>query len=304
MPRKLPPFAAIRAFEAAARHMSFKAAADELCLTPSAISHQVKALEHFLGTGLFHRNGGRLELTNTGAAYLGKLSGLLDGLEASTREAAGGRVPGLRVLATPGFAARWLVPRLNRAPDWRNLRLRVSEGAPSTDFSTNDADIVIHWADDPVPGVVVEPLMASGRYPVLSPEMKSRERIERPEDLLRVPLIHDEVMDGWAAWFEAAGIEGVSLPRGPQFPHCELGATAAERGQGVQLAYDAMIRGTLASGTLVRAFETETPIITIYSVAYPEARRDDRRIRAFRDWIFAEMAADRVLPGTPPLVAE
>lgn len=304
MTRKLPPFAAIRAFEAAARHMSFKAAADELCLSPSAISHQVRALEDFLGTGLFHRTGGRLELTRTGHGYLGRLTGLLDGLDESSREAAGGDVPGLRVLATPGFAARWLVPRLDRAPEGDRMRLRVSEGAPSTDFATNDADVVIHWSDAPVPGVVVEPLMASGRFPVLSPELKAREGIERPEDLLRVTLIHDEVMDGWADWFASVGIHDVTLPRGPQFPHCELGATAAERGQGVQLAYEVMIRSTLKAGTLVRAFDTKTPPITIYSVAYPEARRGDRRIRRFRDWIFEEMGREMALPVPPTLVAE
>lgn len=304
MPRRLPPFAAIRAFEATARHGSMKAAAEELCVTPSAISHQIRALEEFLSTALLQREGNRLVLTRTGEAYVGRLTGLLDGLDESTRMVAEEARSDLRVLATPGFAARWLVPRLDRLPFADCLRLRVSEGAPSTHFATNDADVVIHWGDAPVPGAVVEPLMESGRYPVISPELRAREAIERPEDLLRVTLLHDEVMDGWSDWFAAAGVPGYDGPRGPRFPHCELSATAAERGQGVMLAYDAMVRGTVESGRLERLFDTVTMPITIYSVAYLLERAGEPRIRAFRDWLFAEITSDGTGAPHARLVAE
>ncbi len=304
MRRRLPPFAAIRAFEAAARHLSFKEAAEELCVTPSAVSHQIKALEEFLATALFDRGGNGLSLTRTGAAYVGKLTGLLDALDESTRavDASGGRP--LRVLSTPGFAARWLVPRLEGLSIWKDIRLRVSEGAPSTDFPHNDADVVIHWADDAVPGVVVEPLMASGRFPVISPDFKRREAIESPEDLLRVTLLHDEVMDAWAEWFLAAGMDAPELPRGPVYPHCELITTAAERGQGVALAYESMISSTLEGGTLVRLFETVTLPITIYSLAYPEAQAGDPAVKTFRDWIFAEVAHEGNLAPRAQIAAE
>ncbi len=304
MSRRLPPFAAIRAFEAAARHLSFKEAAEELCVTPSAVSHQIKALEEFLATALFDRGGNRLTLTLTGEAYVGKLTGLLDALDESTRAAVGSKGRPLRVLSTPGFAARWLVPRLERLPLWKDIRLRVSEGAPSTDFAHNDADVVIHWSDGAVPGVVVEPLMASGRYPVVSPRLKQREAIEQPEDLLRVTLLHDEVMDAWAEWFLAAGLGAPELPRGPIYPHCELISTAAERGQGVALAYDAMIRATLEGGTLVRLFETVTLPITIYSLAYPEALAGDPAVKTFRNWIFAEVANEGTLSPGAQIAAE
>jgi len=304
MSRQLPPFAAIRAFEAAARHLSFKAAAIELCVTPSAVSHQIQTLEDFLATSLFNRHGNRLELTRTGSAYVGKLTGLLDALDETTRAARGNTRKGLRVLSTPGFAARWLVPRLDRLSFGNDIRLRVSEGAPCTDFVVNDADVVIHWADDPVPGVVVEPLMSSGRYPVISPDLKKRAAVERPEDLLRVTLLRDEVMDGWADWFRAAGLGKPDLPSGPQFPHCELSTTAAERGQGVALAYDAIVRSTLEGGGLVRLFEAITLPVTIYSVAYPEARAHDPVICAFRDWVFEQVAGDgSLVPGQPVATA-
>lgn len=296
MGRRLPPFSAVRAFEAAARHLSFKQAADELCLSPSAISHQIRALEAYLDTALFERQGNRLALTLTGRGYAGRLTVLLDLFDESTRAVreAGGRP--FRLLCTPGFAARWLVPRLDRLSFSDRVRLRVSSGAPSTDFASNDADVVIQWSDGAVSGIRTEVLMTSNRYPVASPDLRKRENIRAPEDLLRVTLMHDETQDAWAEWFAAAGIALPVMPRGPVLPNCELATTAAERGQGVALAYDAIVRDTLAEGRLVRLFDAVTMPIVIYSLACPEARADDPMIREFRDWIIAEMAADEIAP--------
>lgn len=293
MGRRLPPFAAVKAFESAARHMSFKAAARELCLSPSAVSHQIRALEDYLDTALFERSGNSIALTLTGQGYAGKLTGLLDAFDATTRHVTDSGALSFSVLCTPGFAARWLVPRLDRLSFGNHVRLRVSVGAPSTDFATNDSDVVIQWADDPIPGVVTEPFMTSRRYPVISPALKAREEVHRPEDLLNLRLMHDEVKDAWPEWFEAAGLNVPPMPRGPVFPNCELATTAAEQGQGVSLAYDMMVRGTLASGRLERLFDKVTMPVVIYSIAYPVARRDDSMIREFRDWVFAEMAENR-----------
>ena len=289
--RRLPPFAAIRAFEASARHLSFKAAAEEIHVTPSAISHQIRMLEDHLGTTLFVREANRIRLNPQGTAYLTDLTALLDQLEISTNRVSR-RLPGapLRVLSTPGFAARWLMPRLGRCPVDGGIEIDVSNGAPSTDFAANNADVVIHWGDNPVPGVCVEPFMESSRYPVASPELRARAGLDRPEDLLRMTLLRDEVLDGWERWFGLAGVAAPDLPDGPRLAHCELSLTAAEQGQGVTLAYDAMAHDSLADGKLVRLFEVETPPITLYSVAYPDTRARCPRIRAFRDWIFAETA--------------
>lgn len=292
MTRRLPPFAAVRAFEAAARVMSFKDAAAELCLSPSAVSHQIRGLEEYLDTKLFERDGNRLRLTLTGEGYASRLTFLLDDLDQSTAIARG-RHEGapLRVLCTPGFAARFMVPRLGNLPFAEDVRLRVSEGAPSCDFSSNDADIVIHWGASAVKGAVVEPLMESLRYPVAAPEFVSRNSLGEASDLLRVPLMYDEVMDAWGVWFERAGVRVTEMPHGPVFPNCELATTAAEQGQGVALAYDAMVRDTVNAGRLVRLFDTVTMPVLIYSVAYAEARSEEPRIRQFRDWIFRETFA-------------
>lgn len=298
MARKLPPFSAVRAFEAAARHLSFKEAAEELCLSPSAISHQIRALEDYLNTALFERRGRQLALTLTGHGYAGRLTGLLEAFDESTRAVREAGTRPFRVLCTPGFAARWLVPRLDRLSFGDRVRLRVSTGAPSTDFASNDSDLVIQWSDDPASGVRTEALMESSRYPVASPELRARENLRTPADLLRVKLMHDEVQDAWTEWFTNAGITPPVMPRGPVLPNCELATTAAERGQGVALAYDAMVRRTLAEGRLVPLFETVTMPIVIYSVAYPEARADDPMIREFCEWVQGECADEGTIHGT------
>ena len=292
--RKLPPFAAVRAFEAVARHLNVKAAAEELCLSPSAVSHQLRALEGYFDTALFERHGNRLSLTLTGRSYAGKMTALLDDFDESTRAIREAGHRSFRVLCTPGFAARWLVPRLDRLSFGNRVRLRVSEGAPSLDFASNDADLVVQWADEPTHGVVTEPLMKSARYPVISPELETAEGVEKPEDLRRLTLMHDETMDAWESWFEAAGITPPVFPCGPTFPNCELATTAAEQGQGVSLAYDAVVRGTLADGRLVRLFDTVTMPFVIYSVAYPEARANDPMIREFATWLHEEVAREGV----------
>lgn len=295
--RKLPPFAAVRAFEAVARHLSVKEAARELCLSPSAVSHQLRALEEYFDTSLFERKSNRLQLTLTGYGYAGKMTQLLDAFDDSSRRLrkAGNRP--FRIICTPSFASRWLVPRLNRLSFGNKVRLRISDGAPDTDFSSNDADLVIQWGDDPVPGVITEQLMVSDRFPVISPELKKSENIREPADLKRVPLIHFETFDGWTEWFETVDIKPPVFPCGPVFSHCELANTAAEQGLGVALSIDATVRSSLTAGRLVRLFKTtiQMPYL-IYSVAYLEARQDDPLIREFSNWIHAEAELEGISP--------
>ncbi len=301
--RHLPPFAAIRAFESAARHLSLKLAAEELCVTPSAISHQIRTLEDYLGTTLFVRKNNRLGLTLTGSNYVGKLTSLLDSIETSTKEACRVKQGKLRVLTTPGFAARWLAPRLNSLPFNRDISLSILDGAPNMDFSSNDADVVISWFCTPSPGITVEQLFSSVRYPVVSPEFKASNKINKPSDLLQLTLFQDDVaddwvegwVDGWIDWFKAANVDVQELPQGPKFTSCELGSTAAEFSQGVTLAYDAIIQSTLDSGRLVRLFDVTTHSEVIYSVAYKTDRGEEKRIRAFLDWLSSEARAQKLV---------
>lgn len=302
--RHLPPFSAVKAFEAAARHLSFKDAAEELCLSPSAISHQIRALEDYLATSLFRRENNKISLTGTGRDYAGRLTQLLDHLDDSTQAA---RVEAknqtLRVLSTPGFAARWLVPRMSRFEHAQAIRLRIAEGAPSTDFAANDADIVIKWRDDAEEGVDVTPFLRSARYPVAAPSLLERANISHPRDLLRQTLFRDEVDDQWPEWFRAAGLSAELSDDDPIYPNCEYASTAAEAGLGISLAYEAVVGATVKEGRLVRLFEATTIPFTIYAIAAQTTRRGDPLISSFRDWLLLE-AGDHIATGKPNEAAE
>jgi LysR family glycine cleavage system transcriptional activator len=293
MRRRLPPFAAIRAFEAAARHRSFTEAAAELHVTQSAISHQVRSLEEFLATPLFLREPHGIELTRAGREYLRDLTDLLDRLDASTQRlrTPHGSEP-LRIRATPAFAARWLVPRMDRFFEQHpGVEWQLSTAISPSDFAKGDVDVIIHWGTDPVPGARIDPLLESARAPVASPALlRTLPRLRAPADLLQVTLLHDEIQDGWGDWFAARGITTARVSQGPRFAHCELTLTAAETGQGVALAYTALIERELEARRLARLFERETPPLVIYSLAYLESRSSCPRISAFRSWIFREVS--------------
>ncbi|WP_424928387.1 LysR substrate-binding domain-containing protein [Amaricoccus tamworthensis] len=224
------------------------------------------------------------------------MTDLLDNLADSTEQIRSHSSEVLKVLCTPGFAARWLLPRLPRFRHSEAVRLRIADGAPSTDFNSNDADVVIKWRDDPQDGVAVWPFLTSARTPVAAPGFAGRHCIVHPKDLLGVTLFRDQTDDMWPKWFEAAGVVGTASAEGPHYPNCEYATTAAEAGLGVALAYDAVIRDTLSEGRLVRLFEPETPPFTIYAIACDGRRSDDKVISAFRDWLLAETRADGTLP--------
>lgn len=297
MRRSLPPFSAVRAFEAAARHRSFKVAAEELSVTQSAISHQVKGLEQFLGATLFHRRANGVELTRCGTDYFGDVNLILDHLDASTERARGTETNGpLSVHATPAFTSRWLLPRMNRFnvahPE---IELEVTTTTNPMQFPDDGVDVLIQYGQKLTAGLTVDPFLTSSRFPVCSPGfLKSGAVIRAPEDLAKVTLLRDLVGDDWATWFACANARLPDEITGPRFAHCELTLRASEEGQGVALAYGALINREIADGRLVKLFDLETPPKVIYSLTCPEAWTNRPRIAAFRNWVFAEAAKDTV----------
>jgi len=291
MPRRLPPFPAVRAFEAAARLGSFRAAGDELAVTPSAISHQIRKLEEHLATRLFDRDADGPVLNTAGRAYLERLTPVLDELEFHTKELFERDVAEtLSVRGTPCFIARWLIPRLPRLRAYTGLDVRLSAALPPTDFSPGDVDVIIHWGGDPVDGVVVEPFLSTPKIAVASPSFLRRHGpILDPLDLGKFPLLRDEVGCRWKDWLAEAGVADRVSADGQSFPHCEMVLTAVERDQGIGLAYAALVEADLAERRLVQLFDYRTEEILIYSVAYPVERRRQRSICAFRDWIMSEV---------------
>ena len=295
MKRKLPPFPALRAFEAAARLGSFKSAAEELCVTPSAISHQISLLETFVDKPLFRRCARNVILTADGLSYLERVSPILDELDASTREVIGAPPSGqLRLKMTEWFAKRWLIPRLpsfmQTCPD---IDLKIETGLPPTDFRGGEPDVIIHWGDDPVPGVVIEPFFSSTRTPVCSPAyLTAHPDLIRPENLPSHVLLRDETSDGWQEWFKTAGFAELCPEGGPVFAHCELSTNAALSGAGIALSYRELLVDLIDGGQLKQIFDVLSPIRTIYSLAYERKRARDPLIIAFRNWLYSQILND------------
>lgn len=304
MNRDLPSFPAVRAFEAAARHLSFKAAAEELHVTQSAVSHQVKALEDFLGTALFRRETRGVVLTEVGARYLQRVTEALDQLSSATHQIRNQDAAGsLFVRSTPAFADRWLVPRLN---DFNRLHpdieLHISTSLEPANFAEDGVDVDIRFGYVSASDLHVEPFLESSRFPVASTHFLESHALRKPGDLTGSVLLHNEIGDGWAKWFELAGVEPVEPDPGPRFEHCNLTLSAALRGQGVALAYSALVTEDLSAGRLVRLFDTELAPTVIYSLVCPSASVGQRRVAAFRDWLVSAAAADNVQTiGEPAL---
>lgn len=292
MRRRLPPFAAVRAFESAARHASFKDAAGELHVTQSAISHQIRALEDFLGVVLFRRGPNRVELTQTGETYFRDVTSILDRLNESTGRITTTETDGpLRIRSTPAFAARWLLPRLaqfNAA--YPDIELHIVTTIEPTDFAQDEVDLLIQYGQAPAPGLRTESFLSSSRFPVCAPGIVDVDRpIRTPEDLVRYTLLRDVVGDAWEEWFECAGSVLPDCITGPRLEHCDLTLRAAEQGQGVALGYGALIETELAGGALIKPFDIETPSKVIYSLTCPEAWSNRPTIAAFRNWIFDQV---------------
>src|SRR5262245_36618465 len=205
MPRRLPQLNALKAFEAAARHVSFTRAAEELCVTQGAVSHQVKALEDELGLKLFNRERQRLVITDAGREYLAVVRDALDRIAMGTERLVQRQSSGaLTVSTSPDFAAKWLVHRLGRfAEAHSGIDLRVSATMHHVDFAREDVDIAVRHGDGQWPGLHVTRLCAEHLFAVCSPSVAAG--LARPGDVLKLPLLHLDDRTAWSAWLEAAG---------------------------------------------------------------------------------------------------
>ncbi|WP_420560318.1 transcriptional regulator GcvA [Tepidicaulis sp.] len=291
MSRRLPPLSMLRSFEAAARHLSFSRAAEELSVTHSAISHQIRGLEEWLGCALFRRSGRAVHLTQAGERLLGPLTrafdGMNDAVRAVTRMAEDRAVV---VSVEPAFAARWLVLRLDRFYQRHpNLRLHLVPTPEMVDLTKGDVDVAIRYGRGTWPGLKSEKIMGAAAFPVLSPALIGEETpLQSPHDLSRFTLIHEDTTEDWAAWLKAAGAEDVDAARGPIFDDGHLALEAATMGQGVALADEALAAAALQDGRLVRPFDLMLETSSAYYVVtapVSEARAD---VSAFCAWLLEE----------------
>jgi LysR family glycine cleavage system transcriptional activator len=300
--RRLPPLTSLRAFEAAARHLNFEKAGDELAVTASAVGQQVKSLEAWLGRPLFVRLPSKgVALTGLGERYAASISEVLDHLnEATARALRPDSSNVLTVSTLPSFASGWLIPRLGslreRHPD---LEVRVSVSTALTDFAREDVDVAIRSGRGGYPGLRADLLMDETFFPVCStallndPERPLRE----PSDLRHHTLLQEILDRGmpdyymtWSRWLTAVGVDGFDATRGPRFSHTFLALQAAASGQGVALATNVLIGDYLEAGRLARPFPHEVQGPHRYYVVCPEATADRPAIAAFRNWLL-EVAA-------------
>ncbi|HUC16559.1 MAG TPA: transcriptional regulator GcvA [Acetobacteraceae bacterium] len=292
MARRLPPLNTLPDFEAAARHLSFTKAAEELHVTHGAVSRQVKSLEDHLGLRLFRRMNRALRLTDEGQAYAQSVREMLDSLADATRRLSlpkEGRE--LTVSTTYSFTSGWLVPRLGRFralhPD---IDVRLQANEQITDFARDNVDLAIRYGRGHYPGLSAERFMGDDYVPVCSPRLlKGEYPLKKPADLRHHVLLHDEGTEvDWRMWLMAAGVEGVDASRGPIFSHSSMVVQAAIRGEGVALGRTSLIEEELASGQLVRLFDLRLKAELAYYIVYPPRSLERPKVRAFRDWLLAE----------------
>jgi len=303
---RLPPLNALRVFEAAARHLSFKEAANELSITQAAVSHQVKSLEEYLGVELFRRSGRGVQLTEAARAAMPRLREGFDALAAAVEQIRErGEETDLAITAPPVFTARWLMPRLadfsKRNP---KIEVRVVGSSKMVDAGALDTAVMAGTLDlrDDTSGVEIH--LGLGEYPgyrsdrlfgvtmvvVVNPELGSS--LKKPEDLAQSMLLHDDAMDlvahgnAWQKWLEAAGVaERVDAAHGPHFSSNILSLEAASQKLGVALALRPLVNDDIASGRLVAPFATEMKPVGAYYLVCPEVIADRPAVATFRQWL-------------------
>jgi LysR family glycine cleavage system transcriptional activator len=299
MAKLLPPLNALRAFEATARHGSFSRAADELNVTPAALSHQVAGLESFLGERLFNRNARSISLTPAGEVlYPGLNAAFLQIRQSVERllDTFDGQI--LVVSAPPGFTAKWLAPRLHHfltsQPD---LDVRISATQSFANFLGDGVDVAIRNATGPFPGLWARKFLAIETLPVVSPRLIERHGpLDSPADLARFPIIHDDSLGRmfglptWVDWLKAAGVENLDLGRGLYFSSADHAIEAALEGAGVLLAPKALALDDVRLGRLVMPFALTIASNRAFHVVCPEGHETRPKVAAFCAWVLEEAA--------------
>jgi LysR family glycine cleavage system transcriptional activator len=299
--KALPPLNALKVFEAAARHLSFTKAAEELHVTPGAVSQQIKLLEDYVGGRLFRRTKRALLLTDAAQASLPILREAFDKLEEASRIlTARADSKRLTVSVAPSLAAKWLVPRLDRFHErMPDVEVWVSADMEVVDFAVDDVDLAIRYGGGRYPGLEVELLMEEQILPVCSPRLLTGAHpLRAPGDLAHHPLLHDGSPDqedlgatNWAMWLKAAGVAGIDCKRGAKFNQSSLVIEAAVAGKGVALAKQAIALADLEAGRLVAPFDLSTPSNFSYYLVHPASKSRNAGVKAFKKWLHEEAAA-------------
>ncbi len=288
MARKIPPLKSLRAFEAAGRHLSFTRAADELFVTQAAVSHQIKALEEFLGIPLFIRRNRKLLLTDEGQNYWPKIRDIFESLTSATdqikAQVAGGA---LTVSVVPTFATEWLIPRLSRFNEiYPDIEVRLKASDATVDFLQEDVDIAIYYESGGYSGLHSVTLLNERLTPLCAPSLLEGDLpLSSPEDLKYHNLLHDFNTNDWRRWLRLAGVSGIELNRGPVFSHSSMVQQAAIFGQGIAMGHIVLSQAEVKAGRLVQPFELMMESDLSYDVVCPIESAQRPKIKAFIDWL-------------------
>lgn len=288
--RQLPPLAAVRVFEAAARHLNFTRAAAELGMSQAAVSYQIRLIEERLGGPLFHRDKGRVTLTEAGRRAAPLVSNAFDTLDDAFVAARGETGSVLTISAANTFAANWLALRLGgfqlRHPE---LAVRLDASDSLVDFARDNADVAVRSTRKPGRGLHAVRLFDSRFTPMASPDFLARYPLVVPADVLTVPrLTPDDAW--WSLWLDAAGVaKGPGLSGGLQLDSQVVEGAAALAGQGVALLNARMWERDIAAGRLVAPFTLDATSGSSFWLVCPEARRNVPKIRLFREWSLGEV---------------
>ena len=295
MARNLPPLVALRAFEAAARNGSFVKAAQELSITPAAVSQQVRYLEERLKVSLFIRHTRSIESTPIGAEYAAALGIAFDQMAAaSDRVRVDDHNDRLTIATTPSFAAQWLMPRLIRFQNQHpELDVRLSTSNSLADFARHDIDVAVRYGMGVWPGLNAELLLRTEHFPVCSPALLNGQfPLKTPSDLRHQTMLH-LMVDEWTEWLVGAGVGDLVGRRGPQYSDAGLLTQAASEGHGVALGQWVLVADDLATGRLVEPFALRIPSDHAYYVVAPPGSLERSKVLAFRRWIHEEAARPR-----------
>lgn len=306
----LPSLNGLRAFEAAARHLSFTQAAAELNVTQTAISHQIRRLEEQLGLRLFVRQNRALALTHEAQNYLPAVRAAFDDLRRATARLMRPERDGLlTVSTTASLAAKWLVTRVAAFQEAHpGIEVRMTTSNHLVDFQREEVDMAVRYGRGNWPGLRAQWLMAEDIFPVCSPALLNGEKpLRRPEDLAHHTLLHSTVArEDWQLWLTAAGLPvALALRRGLNFDQTFMALQAAMDGLGVALGRSRVVDADIAAGRLVVPFDVVLPSDAGYYIVAPEATADTPRIALFRDWLINSVApdapgADQWPAGGPP----
>jgi LysR family glycine cleavage system transcriptional activator len=290
MSRRLPPLNALKAFEAAARQLSFTRAAEELFVTQAAVSHQIKALEEHLGIKLFMRKNRSLLLTEEGQGYFYDIKDIFSQLlEATEKLLAKGAKGALSVSLPPTFAIQWLVPRLNQFSDLHpEIDVRIKAVDQEESSLTDDVDVAIYYGRGNWSNVSADKLHTEYMIPVCSPMLISEAKpLNTLRDLHHHTLLHDMTRETWKDWMKSAGIKGLNVNHGPIFSHSSMVLQAAIHGQGVALGHSVLAKPEIDSGRLICPFNEVLVSKNAYYVVCRESQAELGKISAFRNWMLS-----------------